>query len=205
MNLAIVLVVTSTTTIKSPRLSGKWCFLWTSDITVDKITRVLSQMWNSRALGEDGIRKEIIQLGGTVTLKSMSIFMNKNHNSKISKNWQIARVILLFKKGDKLNISNYHPVSLLSHPSLIQISYSQKFDDYQPWEQAGFRKGCSTIEQVQNIKTLIEKCRIGIMIGLIWPSSITARHSILLSCELYFMVWITRVRIKVQESVEKYL
>lgn len=121
-------------------------------------------MKNERAPGEDGITKECIQLGGIKTLEAVRTLLNKCiQEGSIPKTWQNAQIILLYKKGDILNIENYRPISLLAHPyklltKIITNRLSNKLDSYQSPEQAGFRKGYSTTEQIQNLRTLIEKC-----------------------------------------------
>ena len=76
--------------------------------------------------------------------------------------WQDSEVILLFKKGDIANIENYGPISLLSIfykllTTIILNRLTNKFDFYQPVEQAGFRKGYSMTDHLQVVHTLIEK------------------------------------------------
>ncbi|XP_050449705.1 uncharacterized protein LOC126850606 [Cataglyphis hispanica] len=133
------------------------------DITDDEIKLALCQMKGGRASnGKDGITQEMLQLDESVTLYSLNILLNKClQTSKVYDNWQNAH--LSYKKGDKLNIENYRLISLLPHSyklltKIIINRLTNKFDSYQPPEQARFRKDYSTIEQIQNIKTLIEKC-----------------------------------------------
>lgn len=76
--------------------------------------------------------------------------------------WSEANIILLYKKGDPKNIGNYRPISLL--PSLyklfstvIKTRISKTLETKQPVEQAGFRKGFSTIDHIHTIELIIEK------------------------------------------------
>lgn len=134
------------------------------NININEIEHALTQIKNNRAPGEDGVTTEMLKMGGTATLESIEILLNKClSEGKIPNTWQNAKVILLYKKGDKLKIDNYRPISLLPHPyklltKIITNRLTNKFDEYQPPEQAGFRKGYSTIEHIQTIRTLIEKC-----------------------------------------------
>lgn len=58
------------------------------DITDDIIKLALGEMKGGRAPGEDGITQEMLQLGESVTLHSLNIFLNKClQTSKISDNW----------------------------------------------------------------------------------------------------------------------
>jgi len=97
-------------------------------------------------------------------MESMKILMNKClHIGNILRTRQNAQVILLHKKGDKLNLSNFRPINLLPHPYKFPIKIltnrlTRKLDEYQSSDQAGFRKGHSTVEHLQTLRTLIEKC-----------------------------------------------
>ena len=57
------------------------------------------------------------------------------------------------QKGDMRDIKNYRPISLLSNMYKLFIRILQKrkewvLDENQPREQAGFRKGYSTVDHI---------------------------------------------------------
>ena len=77
--------------------------------------------------------------------------------------WNEAIIILLHKKGDQKNISNYRPISLLNNiyklfTKIITNRITRTVDENQPREQAGFRRGFSTIDHLHAVNQLIEKC-----------------------------------------------
>lgn len=125
-----------------------------SDITVEEVRLALSPMKNKRAPGDDGITSEMLKLGGTVAIESVQILLNKClTQSTIPETWHNAQAVL-HKKGDQLKIENYHSINLLPHPykvltEIITNRLTNKFNDYQPLEQTGFRKGFSTIDHIQ--------------------------------------------------------
>ena len=87
----------------------------------------------------------------------------KKKKKKIPAEWKEAKMIILHKKGDVRDIKKYRPVSLLSHMYKLFTRILQKWmervlDENQPREQAGFRKGYSTVDHLQKINQLIEKC-----------------------------------------------
>lgn len=69
-------------------------------------------------------------------------------------------VILLHKKGDRKNLSNYRPTSIAPIISKVYTKIVkkkrifEKLDSNQPWEQTGFRKKKkkSTINHLFGIK-----------------------------------------------------
>ncbi|GBP15079.1 Ras-related protein Rab-3 [Eumeta japonica] len=83
-------------------------------------------------------------------------------SSETPKEWSEANIILIYKKGDPKNISNYRPISLLPNiyklfSSIINNRLSPIIEAKQPIEQAGFRKGYSTIDHIHTIELIIEK------------------------------------------------
>ena len=60
--------------------------------------------------------------------------------------------------------SNYHTIALISHASkvmlkILQASFQQYVNHELPDVQAGFRKARGTIDQLANIRWIIEKAR----------------------------------------------
>ncbi|CAG9136621.1 unnamed protein product [Plutella xylostella] len=66
------------------------------------------------------------------------------------------------QKGNKALLKNYRPIALLSHvyklfSRVITNRLEQRLDDFQPPEQAGFRKGYSTIDHIHTLRQVIQK------------------------------------------------
>lgn len=132
-------------------------------ITQQEVELALKQMKDSKAPGTDEITSDIIKIGGTEIIKQLVSLYNQILNEKkIPTCWKEAKIILLHKKGDKTDIKNYRPISLLSHvykvfTRIIQNRIKNLLDENQPREQAGFRAGFSTTDHLQAINQLIEK------------------------------------------------
>lgn len=133
------------------------------EISREEIRAALKRMKNRKCPGEDKITCEMLKLGEEVIERPLQILLNKCLlEGNIPEPWKNAEVVLLFKKGKSDNIENYRPISLLSHvykllTKIITNRLTNKFDEYQPVEQAGFRRGFSTIDHLQTVRTLIEK------------------------------------------------
>ncbi|KAK6752534.1 hypothetical protein RB195_003760 [Necator americanus] len=83
---------------------------------------------------------------------------------KVPKQWKISKTVLLYKKGDPHDIGNYRPICLLSviyklFTRVILNRIEKVLDEGQPCEQAGFRKGFSTIDHIHTVSKLIEVSR----------------------------------------------
>ena len=71
-------------------------------------------------------------------------------------------MILIYKKGSGHIINNYRPISLAPvvakiFSKVLEARMRSILNEQQPREQAGFRKGFSTIDHLQVINQLIEK------------------------------------------------
>ncbi|KAK6727479.1 hypothetical protein RB195_005267 [Necator americanus] len=83
---------------------------------------------------------------------------------KVPKQWKTSKTVLLYKKGDPHDIGNYRPICLLSviyklFTKVILNRIEKVLDEGQPCEQAGFRKGFSTIDHIHTVSKLIEVSR----------------------------------------------
>ncbi len=125
--------------------------------------KALAEMKKNKAPGIDDLTSDIIKEGGSEIIKQVTKLFNQiTQEKRIPVKWKEAKVILLHKKGDKADIRNYRPISLLSHlyklfTRVIQNRVSCELDNQQPREQAGFRRGYSTMDHLHAINQLIEK------------------------------------------------
>ncbi|KAE9412806.1 hypothetical protein Angca_004604, partial [Angiostrongylus cantonensis] len=83
---------------------------------------------------------------------------------KLPTQWKISQTVLLFKKRDLHDIGNYRPICLLSvvyqlFSRVILNRIDRTLDEGQPCEQAGFRKGFSTMDHIHTLTRLIEVSR----------------------------------------------
>ena len=78
------------------------------------------------------------------------------------KEWQRSIFLTLPKKGDLKMFTNYSTISLISHASkvihrIIQNRIVTYMDRELPVEQAGFRIGRGTRDQIANLRWIMEK------------------------------------------------
>ena len=72
--------------------------------------------------------------------------------------------ILIPKKGNAKECSNYHTIALISHSSKVMLKIlkarlQQQVNHEPPDVQAGFRKGRGTRDQIANVDWIMEKAR----------------------------------------------
>ena len=85
-------------------------------------------------------------------------------NQQWPQDWKKSVFILIPKKGNTKECSNYHTIALISHASkvmlkILQARLQQYVNRELPDVQAGFRKVRGTRDQVVNICWLVEKAR----------------------------------------------
>ena len=89
--------------------------------------------------------------------------MNSLETKKIPLEWKEAKMTTLHRKGDMEDIKNYRPITLLSHMYklftwILQKEMEKVLDENQQREQDSFRKGFPTVDHLQTINQLMEKC-----------------------------------------------
>lgn len=136
------------------------------DIMHEEIEKAVRTQKPDKAPGSDGISNEFLILNKNhliPILKHIFKFFNQVLQTEtIPYQWTTSSIVLLHKKGDKNNINNYRPISLMSNiykifAKVILSRISNILDENQPREQAGFRSGYSTLDHIHVIKQLFEK------------------------------------------------
>ena len=132
--------------------------------TKAELTAALKNLQPRKAPGPDGIPNEFLMKPGEVMMEWFLSFVNACllHNH-IPKMWRRASIIAILKPG-KLdsNPESYRPISLLCSSfklfeRLILNRINPIIDPLLPPEQAGFRKGKSTVDQVCRLTQNIEQ------------------------------------------------
>ncbi|EYC33366.1 hypothetical protein Y032_0002g752 [Ancylostoma ceylanicum] len=81
-----------------------------------EIEKAVRKMKPGKAVGPDETRAEEIRAGGEVLAKAFSIRFTKYiKTGRIPEQWKHARTVLIPDKGDREDIRNYRPITLLSH------------------------------------------------------------------------------------------
>ena len=118
-------------------------------------------MKSGTAPGSDKISADLLRAGNHVLHSLLAAHPQKE---RIPDQWRNWRTAILHKKGDRDDLRNYRPISLLSvlyklFTKIILARISQTPDEAQPYEQVGFRQGFSCMDHIQTVAKVIEVCR----------------------------------------------
>ena len=111
----------------------------------------------------DNIPAELVQAGGEAMIDILTTICNKIWKTvEWPITWTQSLVITLPKKDNLQLYQNYRTISLISHPSKVMLKIilnrlQPQAEEIIAEEQAGFRAGRSTTEQIFNLKILGEK------------------------------------------------
>ena len=112
--------------------------------------------------GVDNIPAELLKSGGDILKKLLTYICNKIWETGIwPSEWTKSLIISLHKKGSTHKCENYRTISLITHASKIMLKIilhrlQHITEEFISEEQAGFRKGRSTSEQIFNLRIISE-------------------------------------------------
>ena len=173
-----------------------------------KVAKILKQMKNKKSYGLDGISNEFLKFCAPVIEPAIAAALNKCIEERTFANClKTAKVIPIFKKGDKWKPEKYQPIKLLNSISKVlekllqsrKIKFCEK-NGIISGNQYGFRSNRSCIDAVVSItefirteidkKSLEQACFIDLQ-----KAFDTLDHNILLEkwknmdIEVRFMIW----------------
>ena len=125
----------------------------------------LGSITTNKASGGDGIPAELFQILKDDAVKVLHSICQQNWKTQQwPQDWKRSVFILIPKKGNAKECSNYHTIALISHASKVmrkipQSRLQQYMNHELPDVQAGFRKGRGTRDQMANIRWIIKKPR----------------------------------------------
>ena len=119
----------------------------------------------NKANGGDRIPVELFQILKDDAVEVLhSICQQIWKTQQWPKDWKMSVFILIPKKGNAKERSDYRTIALISHASKVMLTFLQaRLQQYVNQElpdvQGGFRKGRGTRDQIANIRWIIEKAR----------------------------------------------
>lgn len=135
-----------------------------SEITVDEVKCAISKLKGGKSVGCDEISTEMIKnMPESVLVLFTNLFNVMYSRSHYPNSWKQTIILPILKKGDPSNPDNYRGISITS--VLSKVFMSILTDRLNSWaednqiiveEQAGFRKGYSTVDNIFVLHSIIQ-------------------------------------------------
>ncbi len=130
-----------------------------SEVNVSEIYDYINELKNGKSSGHDGLTSELLKECNEIISPPLTFLINKIFETGIyPKHLKIAKITPIFKAGNKLEIKNYRPISLISSLSKIIektlktriIKYLDKYEILSQ-KQFGFREEISTEDAISTL------------------------------------------------------
>lgn len=134
------------------------------EIRADEIRKVIKNLKNNKACGMDNILNEHIKATANILMdRYVELFNNVLTSGVIPSEWTKGYIVPLYKnKGEKNDPNNYRGITILSCLGKVftqvinnRLNEFAETIDMIGVEQAGFRKGYSTIDHIFTLKSLL--------------------------------------------------
>ena len=124
--------------------------------TESEVEKLLSTLNPHKSTGPDGIGNWVLKTCSHTLAKPLTTLFNKLlENGNFPKEWKTASVCPVYKKGNKSEVGNYRPISLLCNMSKVleKIVYKKLYEYLMEHNlliehNSGFKKNDSTINQL---------------------------------------------------------
>jgi len=132
------------------------------DILESEVKWALGSITTNKASGGDGVPVELFQILKDDAVKLRHSICQQIWKTAVATGLKRVSFILIPKKGNAKESSNYCTIALISHASKVMLKILQaRLQQYENQEladvEAEFRKGRGTRDQIANIRWIIEK------------------------------------------------
>ena len=125
----------------------------------EQVLELCKEISTTKSSGINNIASKIFKCAFMVLIPQLVYLFNQSFSTGIfPERWKCATVVPLFKSGDRTDVGNYRPISLLPLPGKLlekiahhNISLFLENNDILSDKQNGFRKGHSTVSAVADI------------------------------------------------------
>ena len=132
-------------------------------ILCEEVEIAVASLKKGKSAGVDNIPAELVQAGGETMIDVLTEICNRIwRTGEWPISWTQSLIITLPKTGNLQLCQNYRTISLISHSSKVMLKVilnrlKPQAKEIIAEEQAGFRAGRSTTEQIFNLRILSEK------------------------------------------------
>ena len=181
-----------------------------SSLTEEEVSSSINEMSNGKAPGTDGIVVEMIKADRILFVPLLTKLFNKIFDTGIyPTEWAEAMICPIYKKGSRDNPTNYRGISLLNVISKIftktlnnRLGNWANENDVHHEEQAGFRHGYSTVDQMFVLQSLVQKylCRKKGRLYVMFIDFTTAFDTV-----PHFLLWYRLIKLGIHGKVIRIL
>lgn len=139
------------------------CLISNFSVTLEDVKESIRKLPPKKSCGPDLIPPYVVKGCADVLAVPLHILFNLSLTKKVfPKKWKVARVCPIFKSGDKRQVENYRPVSILSTPAKVfervmyKYVYGQVASLITPY-QHGFVASKSTVTNLIHITNYITR------------------------------------------------
>ena len=107
----------------------------------------------------------MIKAGGKVLAREIHALCNQIWTEgKVPDEWTKSILVTIPKKGNLADCKNYRTIALTSHMGKVLMlmllnRLKSQVEEYLADEQAGFRKGRNTVQQILTLRLIVEKAK----------------------------------------------
>ena len=129
----------------------------------EEVEAAVKSLKKGKSAGVYNVPVELVQAAGDAMIDALTTIYNKIwQTGEWPTSWTQSLVITLPKKGNLQQYQNYRTISLISHPSKVMLKIilnrlKPQAEKIIAEEQAGFRAGRSTTEQIFTLRILCKK------------------------------------------------
>lgn len=133
--------------------------------TFEEVRISIQSLKNNKSPGSDGLAAELFKAGGDNLVGCMHQIMVRIWKEEcMPDEWNKSIICPIFKKGDRLECSNYRGISLLNVAyKILSKIICLRLKPYMEYNigkyQCGFRPGKSTTDQIFTLRQILEKTR----------------------------------------------
>ena len=150
-------IATTHTDPYKPPISDAAPIIETSDITMSELMAAIRRLKRGKAPGPDEIPMEFYKELQETNLEHILELLNEWWaEEEVPTQVLQARVVLIFKKGDRADLANYRPISLLNSickllAAIIPTRLAKWLNEILRPTQYGFRKKRGTADAIQYV------------------------------------------------------
>lgn len=134
-------------------------------ILKEEVEWAIKNTKEGKACGMDMVTMEMIKAGGETVVGILTEIYNEcMRRGSLPDEWYLAKLVILYKKGNRKELKNYRPLSLLCVEykilsKIITKRLDNYFENFITSDQAGFRSNFSTIDHIFLLNQIISKSK----------------------------------------------